>query len=306
MLHFSSVSSLVTHPFPEELFLVEPFMPSGGICMLWGRRGAGKTQLALTLSRSIIHGTPFLGAFPTTQGTVGLIQVDLPYRVAQDRVEKFHKVIDPAHDGSMHFWLKDRPVDVVEAVAKGEAWTKQVAAVKPTLLIVDTLHKTHAMNENESATPTVVYRAWREIVGEGPTILFLHHQRKSFEGSDPEEDFRGSGAWLDDIDLGIKINKASGSQKRIFSFPRVRTCEEIDTMLLSFNDQSLMLEIDNPVEAEMWRMVEKGVPKADIKADVTDARKWKHPISIRTFYRWLENYKEGEDGVWRMVTQKAP
>ena len=79
--------------------------------------------------------------------------------------------------------------------------------------------------------------------------MMLHHDRKSSEGMEmlSSESFRGSGAWLDDVDLGLHLKKSRKGGLTL-EFSKVRTCPDIDPIKIEIVEDSMSIR---PANGEM-------------------------------------------------------
>lgn len=238
---FFAASELKTLDLGEPTFLVAPLMPLRGIAMLHGPKTAGKTQLALALSAAIANNSLFLGEYRCWQGPVVYVEVDMTLGILQERVRLF-----PGID-KLHF-LHGEPFNVLEAAQRPPAAFERARALEPVLVVVDSLRKSHTLDEIESSTPTFVYTAWRRLFPSA-AFLFLHHDRK--KPTNPQaylhknEAHRGTGAWLDDIDLGMQLDRLrqaeDGVHRCLLTFSKCRTTEEPSPIALRMNDETLDL-----------------------------------------------------------------
>ena len=57
---------------------------------------------------------------------------------------------------------------------------------------------------------------------------------------DPDEKFRGSGAWLDDADTGLHLSRVAHG-KLLLTFTKTRSCEEQPPLPLSLHTDTLLL-----------------------------------------------------------------
>lgn len=220
---------------PEPPFLVKPFFPSGGLCLLHGKRGIGKSMLTMALARSVATGEPFLGMFEARKGTVVVIQLDMVESVFHDRLQ-----VDPEFYAFDDWYTLTGVASVARATPKTE-WVEQIVAVQPDLIIIDTLRKAHSWDENSSDTPARFYAKLRELFG-FTAVVMIHHDRKSqsdSSGLEAAESFRGSGAWLDDVDCGLHVVKKRGELELEFS--KLRTCDDIATVPLRVDPEKLVL-----------------------------------------------------------------
>lgn len=218
-------------------FLVQPFFPSGGLAMLHGKRGIGKSMLAMTLTRCVATGEEFLGQFPVRRGTVVYIQLDMTDTVFQDRL------LAAGDHYNVPDWYTLTGVANIGRATQNTDWVQKVVAAQPELIIIDTLRKAHSWAENDSDSAGRFYAKLRELFG-FTAVLVIHHDRKSGEDSGlmPEgESFRGSGAWLDDIDAGLHFVKQKDGLWLKFS--KTRTCDEIDAIPIAIEESSLSIKV---------------------------------------------------------------
>ncbi|MEK0326399.1 MAG: AAA family ATPase, partial [Nitrosopumilus sp.] len=185
----------LANEFVNPPYLIEPFFPAGGIGIIHGKGGLGKTFLAMTIMRAICLGEPLFGIYPTTQGRVTYIQIDMTARIFQERLlagGDFYK---------FEGWNVVVGTPNLMTANRTTPWVQQVHSQRPDLIIIDTLRKAHDMDENVAETPGKFYTKMRELFG-ATAILPLHHDKKSGDG-DPDLAFRGNGAWLFDADVGM-------------------------------------------------------------------------------------------------------
>ena len=216
-------------------FLIKPFFPSGGLCLLHGKRGIGKSMLTMAMARSVATGEPFLGNFQVRKGNVVVIQLDMVESVFHDRLQ-----IDPGYYSFENWYTLTGVASVARATPK-TPWVEAIVATQPELIIIDTLRKAHSWDENSSDTPARFYAKLRELFG-FTAVVMIHHDRKSqndSSGLDAAESFRGSGAWLDDVDCGLHVVKKKGAVELEFS--KVRTCDDIANVPLSVDPDKLVL-----------------------------------------------------------------
>ena len=276
--------------FPRELYLCEPCIPLGGTVMLHGKRAVGKTAFALTLAHAVLHGDSFLGLYPCLAGPVVYMQIDMPARLQQERMRKPQPSIQHP---DLHIITSNARINVLaEARFASNPWIRYLQETKPVLVIVDTLRKSHDMDENSSDTPVQVLGAWRDILGPDCTLLFLHHDRKSYEGENMDEAARGSGAWLDEIDTAIHL---VGKQKRLsyMDFTKLRTMDYPEPVPVGLNPETLLVETERRKQVEIWLDNEiklKRHPKEFLAKESQNMQRFKPALSRTSAYRKLEKY----------------
>lgn len=226
--------------------IIDSWLAAGSVTLLFGPPSAGKTHLTISMARAIAHGEPLWGVYPTQKSRVLIVQADMNTALYQERVRPNAEALGAdvavlATDGMPFDITALRPSDpVVVAVNK----------FAPSIIFVDTLRKSHLLDENDSNAPDKVYSAWRALFP-GAAFVFLHHSRKiPMDTKDMtqavREAFRGSGAWAasaDTIIMQKRVRRANNPDwmTRIY-FVRTRSCAEPPAMLLRLDEAELLLK----------------------------------------------------------------
>jgi hypothetical protein len=249
-----SLRDFVELRFDQE-YLIDPLLPAGGIGILHGKGGHGKTQFTLTLMNEVARGGRLFGEYGVQQGKVVLFQFDMPEQVLQSRLTMALPAISRPENIVVVPYHK--PINILDA-EKGYAAqiADIIAAHEPALVVFDTLRKLHPYDENDNAVPSQVYGKLTEVCA-GAAALVLHHDRKASlqKGAvddndvDARESFRGARAWVDDCDLGMRLRKRGPSVMIDYSKQR---CEEQPPLTLQMNPQTLLLEPRPPQTAQEW------------------------------------------------------
>lgn len=243
-------------------YLIEPFLPMGGLALLHGKRGIGKSFLGTTIMEAVCKGNPLFGVFPTTKSRVLYVQLDMTDAVFQDRL------CQAADFYRFEGWdVLVGVANMMKANRKTE-WVQKVHQKRPGLIIIDTLRKAHHWSENESDTPSKFLTKIRELFG-AITIIMIHHNKKTAEnGVTPQDEmFRGSGAWLDDMDLGLHVIKKKDGIWLDFS--KVRTCPEIEPIAVKLDVRTMSLVAIDGVaisKASRARAAARGIIKDSPKS----------------------------------------
>lgn len=241
-----SAGELAQHEFPDEAFIVEPLMPQGGMILLHGKRGIGKSQFALTLSHAIVNGLPLFNHFPTTKGTVVFVQADMTPKIQQLRLLKIYDHLKLEN----LYYTFPVPCNVAQ-FSKSHPIVEAILKVEPKLIIWDTLRKIHRLKESSSESVQVVYENLKQYFP-GITHMLVHHDKKTFadnEGLDQEELFRGSGAWVDDADTSIQITQTGTRKTRMkLWIHKCRTMSESErpNLIVEMDPQTMMLHPHSP------------------------------------------------------------
>lgn len=193
---------------PARQWVVEGWIPARHVTGLYASGGTGKTLLAQQLMTCIAAGRPFLGLSTVTGPVLGLFceddldelhrrqvaicqGMDLDLRDLGDRMVLFPRV---GHDNTLMAF----PDGIGDPGQTTELWAeigRQIEAIQPVLVIVDTLADTFAGNENDRLQPRRFVQAclgrWCQTYD--TTVLGLAHPSRSGEA---DKSLRsGSTAW---------------------------------------------------------------------------------------------------------------
>ena len=189
-------------------FLINPYIPAGGIIFLYGKTRVGKSPLTWEMARCIGSGETFFGC-PTQQGRVLILELDTPQRLVQPRITQ----LDPAPNV---WWEFMGPCHLPTSALIQKQLRVLEDDLHPDLVIVNTLRKIHQGDEKDGALPSRIYGIFRAIFPQAAT-LFVHHDKKTHpdpeSASDPDEAFSGHLAWLNDCQVGLHLMRASPSRE---------------------------------------------------------------------------------------------
>ena len=254
--------------FLEPQLLIDGLLPWGGSMLMHGPRAAGKTQLALSLASAVHQGSKFLDKYQCERARVAYVEVDMTPRTLQARIRAAGNGL-----ADIAYVTATSPIDVRSVLPPAFGALQRY---EPELVIVDSLRKTHKLDENDSNTPTLVYTRWRELVP-GAAFCFLHHDRKIPTGphaGDVDEAFRGSSAWLDDVDTGLHMirDKRAQGHKAILTFSKLRLAEAQEAIPLTL-DPVTMLAMPTRASARLgllaWLQVNVGATRQQAVAYLT-------------------------------------
>lgn len=265
-----SAQDLMTAEMPEQPYLVDPLIPAGGLVMLHGKRGLGKTQFCMTLAHAVVNGLPLFGRMDTQKGKVLFVQIDMTPPIARKRLER---IFGNFSTEGIYFWLE--PWMDILTFSRKHPLVEKIQTINPDLVIWDTLRKIHHMKENQSETSQAVYSTIRRYIPE-PTHLFVHHDKKTQidkDGElDPEEAFRGTSDWLDSIDTSLQLLEAGGRGLRL-KIHKCRTMAEEDRPHLDLTmDKETLLLVPNGASVQ----IEKARERLDLLKALTNGHFDRH------------------------------
>ena len=187
-------------PYAKVEWLVEGIVPRGGLTVLAGESGVGKTWFALALARAVAQGGVFLGRQCPAHPVLYLDREN-PAALIYQRLATLGvlsatpqgPLAAPALRGFRLWggWCSDPPPLL------GDPRLLTMAQAAQPLIIVDSLIRFHEMDENSASAMATVMGALRALCNAGSSLLVLHHKPKNSTSH-----YRGSS----DIHAGGDVN----------------------------------------------------------------------------------------------------
>jgi putative DNA primase/helicase len=199
-----SLNELLKMDIPERKRIL-PWLPEGGLAMVYGPRGIGKTYFSLSLACSLAVGTPFLKwDAPPPTGTL-IIDGEMPVSELRERILRLlkEKPIKPLEilSGEQVFLGIERDLNLAKPEFQESVLDLLDAKLGIKAVIVDNISclfmgiKESDKNDWEKVIPWLLKMRRRGIA----TIL-IHHAGKS-------GDQRGTSGREDILDTTIKLGK---------------------------------------------------------------------------------------------------
>ena len=267
---------------PALSYLLDDLIPRGGLVMLFGESGAGKTFLALDWAARVARAERVL--YLVTEGQGGF-----PQRAAA--WEAFHA--RPIGRGMLLGFQGINLLD--EMQIDGLLGTAKV--IRPALVVFDTLvNCLPGADENSARDMSLAIRACQRVIGEtGAAVLLVHHKAKS--GGE-----RGSSVLRAAMDVMIEIDERDGlytvscakakdaapfAEKRYRLQNAANSCVLVPTSRAVWREPQPLSESEQTVLSVMARdeFAKLGVRVADIEARLPD-------YAERTLYRVLGALKD--------------
>jgi RecA-family ATPase len=197
-------------PSSPETYLIDPLLPSGGAMLLYGDPKVGKSYAALQLAEALMNGDHWLG-FPTRKSSVVYVQLDTPRNVWQSRINDLRKaghLITLPHFTDREL-LEAWPFDILRPDHL-TMLRDELQAIKPDLVVIDTLRESHSADENDS---TQMQEAIAALVAatQPAALCLISHSRKPSqdEGFSLMHDNRGSSYVVGRMDAIVRFTKKS-------------------------------------------------------------------------------------------------
>lgn len=234
----------------------ERILVRGGLGLLSGKAGLGKTFLMLQLAGALSEGAEWLGV-KCQKARVGLLELEIPHFELHERLGGMKERDEPLDLDNL-FVVSPPHLPYLPALPSSRHVADIISFIKTReldLFVIDPISEAHALDENSASDMGRVFSALRHIQLEtGCAILLLHHEPK---GSDQDKK-----RTLEDIDRPRGSTRFSQTPNCIFILRRTGTgtlelrfgkttfCRKPQPILLNQNDIGLFEVLDeDPVMA---------------------------------------------------------
>ena len=182
-------------------WLAEPLIPLGRHVAVYGQAKTGKSLLLLDIAAALAAGRPTLHQQAGPPRTV----LYLDYEMAiSDLYERLMDLDYQPEDLARLHYCQMPSLDPLDTEAGGAQLVESVEALRPDLVVIDTMSKAVAGDEDRSDTYRRFYQSvclpLRRL---GTTLVRVDHA-----GKDARQGQRGSSAKNDDVDLVWRLTRA--------------------------------------------------------------------------------------------------
>ncbi len=202
-----SLEEFLSIELPRQEMLLHPFLPTQGLCLLYAKRGVGKTHVALGIGYAVATGGTFLKWSAPVAKKVLYIDGEMPAAAMQERLKRISntenlKPPDPSFFRLITPDLQDTPMP--DLSTKEGRDTLEEFVQESDLVIIDnisTLFRSGVENEAESWQPV---QDWAlDLRRRGKSVLFIHHAAKAGQQ-------RGTSKREDILDTVITLKQPQG------------------------------------------------------------------------------------------------
>jgi len=194
-----SLDALLDEEIPEQVWLVEGYIPAAAFTIISGQPSSYKTRFALDLTLSVAQNKPLYGKIPVKESGVLIIDEESGRRLLhrQLREQGAFKGLPIRISSQNSFKLDDNSVGLVLL----ECRTYGLDTV-----IFDSLSHIHTANENDAPEMTRVLKLLQKLTGSGITVIVITHNRKESQfGGYGGSEVRGSSAIFASADAQITL-----------------------------------------------------------------------------------------------------
>ncbi len=189
-----TMTELLEIQLPKREMILAPFLPTQGLCLLFAKRGVGKTHVAIGIGYAIATGGKFLKWQAPQPRKVLYIDGEMPAISMQERLARISvtEEISPPDPSYFRLITPDLQEGPLPDLSTKEGRAALDAHIGDSdLIIVDnlsSLFRTGIENEAESWQPV---QEWAlNLRRRGKSILFIHHAAKGGQqrGTSKKED----------------------------------------------------------------------------------------------------------------------
>lgn len=177
-----SLSELLGMELPPRENLLNPWLPRAGLCMVYAKRGVGKTFFALEIAMALAYGTGFLSF--TTPRAVKVLYIDgeMPANTMQKRLAEIEKRMSTNEQMIEPFFITpDLQGDFMPDLSTldgQESIRKQTDEAD--LIVVDNISTLGGSAKENEAESWIPLQQWALLLRkQGKSVLFIHHAGKN-------------------------------------------------------------------------------------------------------------------------------
>lgn len=182
---------------PPRRTLLEPWLPEGGLAMIYAARGVGKSHLALAVAKAVASGEDLLGWSAGEPRSVLYVDGEMQAVELRDRMARLPGIPPPE---GLQFLVADLQTCDLPCLASREGQNALFALCESKDLIVldnlASLVRRGAENETEGWRPIQDFLL--RLRRSGKTVIVIHHAGKG-------GDQRGTSAREDVMDTVVKL-----------------------------------------------------------------------------------------------------
>ena len=247
----------------ESEWLVEGLIRKASLGICGALPKCGKTWLCLAMAQAVATGTPFLGRFRTHKTRTLFLELeDSPRMLAERSIAliRGNSVPDP-EPGFLNFLLECVLIDTPTGM---DRLRRALSETQAKFLVVDTLNRAHALNENLQAHATKLITALDNLRRDFQCcVLATHHLSKTAKAGQGGKALRGSSVIHAGLENSLFITRNANNNHISVEVESKFTQVEPFSYLLESGEDSVRLTAGKkpryvmPSVQEMMKMTRK-------------------------------------------------
>ena len=180
-LNVLTIEELLKKEIPPRKNLLTPWLPSQGLCMIYSKRGLGKTWLALEIAYAVSSGGRFLNWEAEYSQGVLYIDGEMPLSLMQERLSQIENSRGKKIGGLLKILSPDAQEFGIPDLSTREGQEKidELMGDEIRLVVLDnlsTLIRSGKESESDSWLPV---QEWvLRLRSKGKSVLLIHHAGK--------------------------------------------------------------------------------------------------------------------------------
>lgn len=297
VMGFLDGTSYLQLPSTSGTWIVQDWLPQGGLLNIYGTPKTGKSFLSIQLAEAIANPQRnwLLNMPVLIHGPVAYLQIDTPRSLWLERLSVDLASTDLKWGG---VWFAD--LEIVpfpfNILGSGSEWLRQACdEIKPVCVVVDTLREAYNGEENDSGVLRNVVNAFMSSVMPAALVFVSHARKNSGDDSSLMGDQRGSSYLAGRMDCILRVSD------KILQYRGRAVAEEIVKIRRT---PQYLLEIADEYEVTIQAIVES-MPGATARA-IARAAQEQFPKrsfdAIRSVVRRRLLASRSIDGVTRRIS----
>ena len=248
-----SLADLLAEEDEAEPWLVDHLLTQGGLSLLNGKPGAGKTTFARDMALSVAQGKRWLGR-DVAQGHVLFLALE-----EQKRQVKHHmQMMGATAKDEITFCIQPMHDDPMAVLAR------LIAQLTPTLIIIDPIARfLHCKDFNDYAQMSAAIDPLIDLAHKtGAHVCLIHHARKGEAGIDS---YLGSTALSGSVDTSLLLDLDASGRRILSTIKQRGDGHTLEPTVLAISEETHRIEIEGTraeavqhnVESDMLAYLEK-------------------------------------------------
>lgn len=177
-----SLSEFLSLELPPRENLLNPWLPKSGLCMVYAKRGVGKTFFALEVAMSLAYGADFLSFTANKPVKVLYIDGEMPANTMQKRLAEIENRMPSNRQMIEPFFITpDLQGDFMPDLSTLEGQESIREQIDKTdLIIIDNISTLGGSAKENEAESWIPLQQWAlSLRKQGKSVLFIHHAGKA-------------------------------------------------------------------------------------------------------------------------------